>query len=174
VHEFWLGIDSRLGGGGPKRSTGEYEYSAARLPIVSGLVYAKGEKAELCPNGRARGEEMNGISLNDTQTLIARMAEALETHGVTIYCPWDGDLSDEEQERYEGLVAALDVVEKHYKVGVFRETVDKAIEFARDYLKPVDRYELEQGVRDALRKPLTEEESERADMHSDMRRRSES
>jgi sugar phosphate isomerase/epimerase len=63
---------------------------------------------------------MNGTSLNETQSLIAKMAEALEAHGVRIYCPWDGDLSDEEQERYEGLAAALDVVERHYKVGAFR------------------------------------------------------
>jgi hypothetical protein len=57
-------------------------------------------------------EQNRGVKYNSTQDLLAKMAEALEQHGITIHCPWDGDLSDEEQERYEGLVAVLDVVEK--------------------------------------------------------------
>jgi len=56
-----------------------------------------------------------GVALNSTQELLRTMAEALERHGITIYCPWDGDLSDEEQERFAGLVAVLDVVEKAAK-----------------------------------------------------------
>ncbi len=53
-----------------------------------------------------------GVALNSTQILLRAMAEALEAHGITVHCPWDGDLSDDEQERFEGLVAVLDVVEK--------------------------------------------------------------
>jgi sugar phosphate isomerase/epimerase len=60
-------------------------------------------------------EQNPPTKFNSTQDLLAKMAEALERHGITIHCPWDGDLDDEEQERYEGLVAVLDVVEASLK-----------------------------------------------------------
>jgi hypothetical protein len=72
---------------------------------------------------------------NSTQALIAKMAEALEAHGVTIYCPWDGDLSDEEIERYEGLVAVLDVLERHYKA-LMDEQGRKLTRRFLDFTKP--------------------------------------
>lgn len=54
----------------------------------------------------------NGVAMNSTMVLLDKMATAMRQHGIEIYCPWDGDMSDEEQERYEALVAVLDVVEK--------------------------------------------------------------
>lgn len=54
----------------------------------------------------------NGVAMNSTMVLLDKMATTMRQHGIEIYCPWDGDMSDEERERYEALVAVLDVVEK--------------------------------------------------------------
>lgn len=40
------------------------------------------------------------------QDTVTRMAGALAEHGIDIACPWDCDLDDLEQERFNGLVAA--------------------------------------------------------------------
>ncbi len=80
-------------------------------------------------------EQNPPTKFNDTQALIAKMAEALEAGGITIHCPWDGDLSDEEMERYEGLVSVLDVLEGHYKA-LMDEQERKLTRRFLDFTKP--------------------------------------
>lgn len=69
---------------------------------------------------------------NSTQTLLKAMADALCEHGLDISCPWDGDLTDLEQERFDGLVAVLDVVEaKHPKIA----STDELLKALKDALR---------------------------------------
>lgn len=46
--------------------------------------------------------------LEDWQVAFSMAAQAMCNHGIHISCPWEGDLSDEEMERFNGLVAAVD------------------------------------------------------------------
>jgi len=46
--------------------------------------------------------------LEDWQVAFSMAAQAMCNHGVSISCPWEGDLDDIEMERYNGLVAAID------------------------------------------------------------------
>lgn len=48
---------------------------------------------------------------NSTMKLLEQMAEIMRNHGVEIFCEWEGELDDEEQERFDALVALLDLVE---------------------------------------------------------------
>lgn len=46
--------------------------------------------------------------LDDWQIAFSMAAQAMCNHGVPISCPWEGDLDDEEKDRFDGLVAAID------------------------------------------------------------------
>lgn len=51
---------------------------------------------------------MSEDKLEDWQIALSMAAQAMHNHGVSISCPWEGDLSDDELEKYNGLVAAID------------------------------------------------------------------
>ncbi len=48
------------------------------------------------------------VTLPERQFALTAAAQAFCNRGITIACPWEGDLDDEERERFEALVAAID------------------------------------------------------------------
>lgn len=71
---------------------------------------------------------MSEEELEDWQVAFSMAAQAMHNHGVPISCPWEGDLSDEELEKYNGLVAAIDAY-----LTVFPPKRD-----AEDYWMPIE------------------------------------
>jgi hypothetical protein len=45
---------------------------------------------------------------NERQFALDAASQAFCNRGIDIACPWDGDLSDEERERFDAMVAAID------------------------------------------------------------------
>jgi hypothetical protein len=47
------------------------------------------------------------VTEDDRQFAITAAAQAFCNRGISIACPWEGDLDDEERERFDALVAAI-------------------------------------------------------------------
>ena len=90
-----LEVDPDSGGEGPERFTGEDEYPAARLPLVTGLVHTKGEKLEVCLMRRKMQEaevEVPPVEVRIEQTdkwnaTKKQMVESMDTEKTTKHKP---------------------------------------------------------------------------------------